>query len=118
MRDIKFRVWTGKCYNYSPTIGEWDMEDCELFSGYNKSPSIIEQYTGLKDKNSKDIYEGDILGGICGLVVHWCDVCHGWQLTYSGEGCYSCSGDVMFNEYISDDLEVIGNIHENPELLT
>ena len=63
----------------------------------------IMQYTGLKDKNGKEIYEGDILevyGGEC--------------INYLVESLYS-----IFYDRINTELEyeIIGNIHENPELL-
>ena len=80
------------------------------------------QCTGLKDKNSKLIYEGDILGGTYGnLYVHYCDNCKQFELKANDYGCMACEGDIHWCEVVEsedeNELEVIGNIYENPELL-
>lgn len=84
-------------------------KDCELM-----------QCTGLKDKNGKLIYQGDILGDIYnGLYIHYCEHCHQFQLYSQGYGCMACNGDIHWIEVVEDNkkLEVIGNIYENPKLL-
>lgn len=80
------------------------------------------QCTGLKDKNGKLIYEGDIVGGIYGnLYIHYCDSCKQFQLKAKDIGCTACEGDIHWCELVEsedeNELEVIGNIYQNPELL-
>lgn len=83
---------------------------------------VVMQCTGLKDKNGKLIYEGDILGGTYGnLYVHYCDSCKQFELKANDYGCMACEGDVHWYELVEsedeNELEIIGNIYENPELL-
>ena len=130
MRELKFRIWDEE-------ENEWLCEsddDALTYYGFSllgecmmvQSPrkwtvkGVIEQYTGLKDKNGKEIYEGDILGGIWeGGYIAWCDKCKQLQYHISSNECMACLGDVKWYELVEDDgkLEVIGNIHENKELL-
>jgi hypothetical protein len=109
MREIKFRAWDGKRYTTDFFITSegtvfkphYD-RDAEIVSGFT-----IEQFTGLHDKNDKEIYEGDIVVTDYGTG----------PVEYSGAG-FSVDCDSI-SEYweTSQSIEVIGNIHENPELL-
>jgi uncharacterized phage protein (TIGR01671 family) len=112
MQDrFKFRFWNGRGIIYD------DLPHLEL---YNCEDYIWMQCTGLKDKNGKLIYQGDILGDIYeGLYIHYCEHCHQFQLYSQGYGCMACNGDIHWIEVVEDNkkLEVIGNIYENPELL-
>jgi len=71
------------------------------------------QYTGLQDKNGKEIYEGDILGGRLehGVVV-WIQEEARWGIDLNGN-----LQEIQFRQVNQDHLEVIGNIYENPDLL-
>lgn len=77
-------------------------------------PETVGQYTGLPDINNRKIFEGDIVksynaaGKMDGIgVVHWSDLFVSWHIT---ENRSMYSGGIAF-------YEIIGNIHDNPELL-
>lgn len=107
MREIKLRAWDNE-------QGAW-LDDVEEFTlrALNDLNIDIEQYTGLKDKNGKEIYEGDIL-----RFPHWDS---GWDETafavkFEGGAFWPFgTGDWEPDE---ENVEIIGNIHENPGLLT
>lgn len=121
MRDIKFRMWD----KINKTIIK-DIHDSEEFwLVINNNLYDVMQYTGLKDKNGKEIYEGDIL-----LAPDWFGnlkcVCIYQQenqvSSIQGFGLYSY--DRYFQKYRTlvesdewDEFEVIGNIYDNPDLL-
>ncbi len=136
MREIKFRgkalrdtdlrkagewiysdsVWQGSTGTlllcYTDTNGFW----------LDVDPATVGQFTGLLDKNGKEIYEGDIFGGCPwdGLYVAYCDKCKSFEPHCCYEGtCYACQGDMHWAELATPSypIEIIGNIHDNPELL-
>lgn len=127
MRQIKFR---GKDLN----TGEWVYGDLEIHrkdsrrlihsynadGDYNRQYDVDEetigQFTGLHDKNGKDIYEGDIICFVDGqkrVNGEWIDNKHIYVVEYSGA---AFSGVAGLSE-VMDAVEVIGNIFDNPELL-
>jgi len=98
MREIKFRAWS---------IKENEMiNDVFVVDTRTQHLMPLMQYTGLKDKNGKEIYEGDI----CREV---------FQGEYVGEVTFSpTQGYLVGNRPIwPHDIEVIGNIYENGDLL-
>lgn len=118
-REIKFRAWDKKAKAY---VGDrqlgFSLYEIALspFEHADKLKELeFEQDTGLKDKSGKEIYEGDIVT----LIGEWEEVekddCN--VVTFR-DGCFRV-GDGYEDEagsYLSD-WRVIGNIHENPELI-
>ncbi len=82
-------------------------------------PETVGQYTGLTDKNGKKIFEGDIVAG----AVHWLERMKNGVVAFrdGSFGLIWYRGEVeQFNPFTSMcnvEYEVIGNIHDNPELL-
>ncbi|PAK82919.1 hypothetical protein B8W93_01540 [Lentilactobacillus kefiri] len=129
-REIKFRIWRAPD-EYSKTF--W-MESWDSLMNYSMSDifqldnpdDVLEQYTGLKDTSSKEIYEGDILH--FGSV--WCvgdeydprEEDHTGLVEYRPDYAsyvVNCNGKIYpLEQVISfDGYSVQGNVHENPELL-
>lgn len=113
MRKLKFRIffYDGDNYETGYFINLQDALMDDIVE-VNKATllsfdrcSIINQFTGLKDKRGKEIYEGDILrgGAYLSYEVKWDYEENGWNINPYGIN--------------SGEFEVIGNIYENPELL-
>ncbi len=145
MREIKFRAWDGKVMRRNVTPWQWDFvidrmawrcdESCNKITGasYMQVPAYpfkeLMQYTGLKDSTKwgqlssseqatwiergeteatwegKEIYEGDVLtsGGSLNLLVGW-----------NNDGYWEVNGIPLHR--LGREVEIIGNIYENPEL--
>ena len=125
MREIKFRAWDKVCREmfYNSELANGDMMviclDGEIQLSdddtYKPDDFILMQYTGLKDKNGKEIYEGDVLhcDGFWNLYAVWDEenarfafLCTDWVVTQGHP----------IQPNISSYC-IIGNIYENPELL-
>jgi|ERR1035437_8100365 hypothetical protein len=103
-REIKFKAWDTieKCWIDDLVISEND--------GWIKGNERIQalEYTGLKDKNGKEIYEGDIIKRYTGYVFEM-------KIRKYSLGMVNDATAIGYDWHNSD--EVIGNIYENPELI-
>lgn len=83
----------------------------------HKNEYILMQYVGLKDKNGKEIYEGDIISNGCEkCIVVWAKECAGFMLKLINKQYEDKEWTNPIIDLTKND-EVIGNIYENPELL-
>ena len=84
---------------------------------YEVDPDTVGQYTGLKDKNGKEIWEGDVCRVIANTRVPQDPFAVIWNNEYAQWFWKDLKGEDEFWKSIAERSEVIGNIHDNPELL-
>lgn len=131
--EIKFRVWDSSPekdgFNGLMIDHDYVIQSDYLVDAINGKYPIM-QFTGLKDKNGVDIYEGDILkytlnNGEIRFYKIWVEN-GGFVINQFQDDFYKEEKDIQFWSGLSDMqtaswvdlcLEVIGNIHQNPELL-
>ena len=117
-RELLFRVWDNVDYMSQP----FTLEDLQEGKIKFTDDCVVMQYTGLKDKNGTEIYEGDVYttgddsayivvfenGAFCGNYGEGSKPLD-WDYDYA-------EGDLCPDQF-SQQIKVIGNIHDNPELL-
>jgi len=123
MREIKFRAWDKENKAFMPSEGYAICDGDVMGLRYgNEMEDVLTdqielmQYTGLKDNNGREVYEGDVLdiglqnqdGKPVVAPVSYEKYIAGYVLDNGGNGIW---------QRLDEDCEVIGNIYENPELL-
>lgn len=117
MREIKFRAWDKENHKWSHdwSISEYT-EILDLQAAQNYRELEYSQFTGLKDKNGKEIYDGDIVNGGYETASKENYVV-AWESRYSGFEPFCLYNDDEIDYFLTDRCEVIGNIYENSDLL-
>ena len=124
MREIKFRAWVRRLDKMCNVTGiDFERNEINILRpGWHMSEWLrrdqveLMQYTGLKDNNGREVYEGDVLdiglqnqdGKPVVAPVSYEKYIAGYVLDNGGNGIW---------QRLDEDCEVIGNIYENPELL-
>lgn len=130
-REFKFRAWDGEklIYKVTPSVfpqvyTKSKLEVCAEITDYEPeyfdevdfiAVECIEQYTGLKDRNDKEIYEGDIV--TMEYDLDDLEPSDYYVITFS-EGCFRINDihETEVGSYLSS-WQIMGNIHENIELI-
>jgi uncharacterized phage protein (TIGR01671 family) len=120
MREIKFRVWdldNKKFHYYDHNAGFDNFKFWDIINDFEHGE--LQQYTGLKDENKQEIYEGDIINQ---FKDWWGGIHENGKVCYDNEEAkyvFKSKKHIGGLDYVCPDggWTVIGNIYQNPELL-
>ncbi len=127
MRDIKFRIWDTENkemlkvqeLDFEPTFygGRIAIRPDQYNDYFDTEDMILMQYTGLHDKNGKEIYEGDILrfNEVDTAIVEWNEKYAYFMVRPIQD--YYFDSDVLGHAIEYNNAEIISNIYENEDLL-
>lgn len=109
----KFKVFNSQTkgmYDWEHLATYWTLEDFDIINK-GDSKSVILQFTGLKDKNGKEIYEGDIV-----IPFSLENKMNKSVIVYEFKE-FRIKGESLYWNWDLRQIEIIGNIYENPELI-
>jgi len=118
MQEIKFRAWdkVNKLYYHNVQNTYDEMIGDNFQNVLDNEDLVVEQYTGLKDKNGVEIYENDVVMWRDGENIRYAQVALSPDITF-----LTCDYVFRYGRFAYKDTEnhliLMGNIHGNPELL-
>ena len=121
MREFKFRAWSDETkmmyHSHRPNGTTNPMWSYDSVFRANNPKTHIMQYTGIKDKSGKEIYDGDIAK----YMQYKTPIVIIWNCKFAAFDFYHVGDEgarhILSPRIASESIEVIGNIYENPELL-
>ena len=131
MREIKFRAWDGEKILPHDDIYIYNGNPCykNEYDHIGIQNGILMQFTGLHDKSSKEIYEGDIVRGLTTKFRYRKQELATWVIEFISDALILCMNRLPRSQYpgnqdnqifkpsATENTKVIGNIYENPELI-